>query len=185
MKKAAIRLTCLAAGCASLFAVAAPDLTPLTQATATINDCAAIVNAIAAIPVPPKHAEATQTAAANETATDPKQKVAIDPAHEAFRQQMKDGAAKFDACGKNVRGAEGKANDFVRGLAGQNLSADDANAVKTAYEAYTKANENMRAALAALTADHLRAGYMRGPLHANFSQAASPNSGTGPRRAQQ
>src|SRR5215831_2592653 len=145
MKKAALRLTCLAAGCASLFAIAAPDLTVITQATATINDCAAITNAIAAIPTPPDHAKAIQASASNDASTDPKQKVAIDPVHAAFREQMKSGEAKFDACGKNVRAAEAKVNDFVRALAAQKLGQDDANAVKAAYDAYTKAVENMRA----------------------------------------
>lgn len=185
MKKAALRLTSLAAGCASLFALAAVDVTPLTQATAALNDCAATANAIAAIPVPPDAAKAAMKQATNETIADPKQKLATDPAQDAFAQQMKDGAAKFDACGKNVRAANGAANDFIKSLGGQNLSADDANAVKTAYATYEQAREAMRAAVVALTTDHVRASYMRTALQSHFLQPAGPNSGQGPRRAQQ
>lgn len=186
MKKAALRLTCLAASCASLFAIAAVDVTPLTQATAVINDCATVANGIAAIPVPPDHAKAALAAATNDTITDPAQKLAVDPAQTAFAQQMKDGAGRLDACGKNVRAATGQANDFVRGIASQsNLNQEDATAIKAAYEAYSKAQENMRTALAALTSDHMRATYMRAPLQANFLQPAAPNSGVAPRRAQQ
>jgi hypothetical protein len=184
-KKAALRLTCLAAGCASLFAVAALDLTPLTQATSALNDCAAVANSIAAIPVPPNQAKATMAAATNEATADPKQKIAVDPAQAAFADQMKDGAAKLDACGKNVRTANGQANDFVRGLNPANMTKDDATALKTAYETYSKAQADMRTAIVALTSDHVRATYMRAPLHANFLQPAGPNSGSGPRRAQQ
>jgi len=186
MMKAGQRLACLAAGCASLFAIAAPDLTPLTQATSVINDCATVANSISAVPVPADHAKAALAAATNDTITDPKQKLAIDPTQTTFAQQMKDGAARLDACGKNVRAATGQANDFIRGLGSQtNMSQDDGNAVKAAYEAYAKAQENMRAATALLTSDHVRASYMMAPLQANFLQPATPNSGTAPRRAQQ
>jgi hypothetical protein len=185
MKKAGQRLACLAAGCASLFAIAAPDLTPLTQATTVTNDCAAVANSISAIPVPADHAKAALATATNETITDPKQKLAVDPAQTNFAQQMKDGAARLDACGKTVRAATNQANDFVRGLSGGNLSQDDANAVKAAYEAYAKAQENMRAATAMLTSDHVRASYMMAPLQANFLQPATASTGTAPRRAQQ
>jgi len=186
MKKAAIRLTCLAAGCASLFAVAAPDLTPLTKATAAINDCAAIANSIAAIPVPPEQEKATMAAATNEAVTDPKQKVAIDPAQSAFADQMKDGAAKLDACGKNVRAATQQADDFMKGLKAQgNFSEDDANAMTAAYASFHTARQGMHSAIVALLSNPVRASYLRGPLHANFFQPVGPNTGTGPRRAQQ
>jgi hypothetical protein len=185
MKKTAQRFTCLAASCASLLAIAAVDVTPLTQATNVINDCAAVANSISAIPVPADHAKAALAAATNDTITDPKQKLAVDPAQTNFAQQMKDGAGRLDACGKNVRAATGQANDFVRGLGGGNLSQDDATAVKAAYEAYAKAQENMRAATAMLTSDHVRASYMMAPLQANFLQPATVNSGQAPRRAQQ
>jgi len=185
MKKAGKRIACLAASCASLFAIAATDVTPLTQATSVLNDCATVANGISAIPVPPDAAKAALKTATNETITDPKQKLEVDPAQATFSQQMKDGAAALDTCGKNVRAATGQANDFVRGLGGQKLEGDDATAIKTAYEAFEKARENMRTALVKLTSDHVRASYMRVALHAHFLQPATPSSGTGPRRAQQ
>jgi hypothetical protein len=186
MKNAGKRLAALVAGCASVLAIAAPDLTPLTQATTALNDCAAVASGIAAIPVPPDAAKASLKAATNDTITDAKQKLAIDPNQASFAQQMKDGAARLDACGKTVRATTGPVDDYVKGLAGQaNMSQEDATAVKAAYDTYEKARENMRTALASLTSDHIRASYMRGPLHAHFLQAAAPSTGSGPRRATQ
>jgi hypothetical protein len=185
MKKAALRLTCLAAGCASLFAVAAPDLTSLTQATAALNDCAAIANGLAAIPIPPEQAKATQAAASNDAATDPKLKVAIDPAQAAYADQMKDGGAKLDACAKNTHAAAKQAHEALATVKSQgNVSPDDAKAMAAAYQAFQTARQGMHAAIVALLSNPVRASYLRDPLN-SFFQPGGPNSGTGPRRAQQ
>ncbi len=186
MKKAVTRLTCLAASCVSLLAVAAVDVTPLTQASAALSDCATVANTIAAVPVPPDHAKAALAAATNETVTDPKQKLTIDPAHAAFAQQMKDGATQLDACGQKVRSTTKQADDFVAGLASQtNMSQEDATAVKAAYDGFEKARDAMRTAIAVLTSDSMRATYLRAPLRANFLQPPAASTGTAPRRAQQ
>jgi len=171
------RIACLAASCASAFALAAPDLAPLTQATAVLNNCASVANDIAAVPTPAGHAKAALAASTNQMIASPQQKLAIDPAQAQFAQRMQAGAQRLDACGKDVRPAMQRADDFLQGLAKANLTQADAAAVAPAVGDYLKAKDGMAGAIQRLTADKVRESYMMAPLSAHFLAPAASHPG--------
>jgi hypothetical protein len=169
------RLSYLIAGGACTLALAAPDLGPVTQATATVNDCARVANEIAATPVPAGHAEASLAASTNTQVTDAKQKLTVAPEHAQFAQRMQGDSARLDACGKNVNPAIKAAQDHLARVAkAGNLTQQDVAAIQPAMGALAKAQDDLRAAVEKLTQDKIKQSYLSGPINNHFLKAAKP-----------
>lgn len=166
------RLTFLLAGGACTFALAAPDLGPVTQATTTINDCTRVANEISATPVPAGHAEASLAATTNTQVTDAKQKLTVAPEHAQFAQRMQSEAARLDACGKNVNPAVRNAQDHLAKMArASNLTQQDVAAIQPAMASLTKAQDDLRAAVEKLTQDKIKQSYLSKPINDHFLKA--------------
>ena len=172
--KAPQRLTCLIASSVCSLALAAPDLGPVTQATATVDECTRVANEIAATPVPAGHAQASLAAQTNTQVTDAKQKLAIGPEHAQFAQKMQGDSARLDACGKTVNPAVQKAVAHLQRVAAGGLTQQDAAAIAPAMAALTKAQDDLRQAIERLTQDKIKQDYLMQPLNAHFLKAAKP-----------
>jgi hypothetical protein len=169
------RLTCLIACGVSAVALAAPDLTPVTQATATVDECARVANEIAATPVPAGHAQANLAAQTNTQVTDAKQKLVVAPEHSQFAQKMQSDSARLDACGKNVQPAVQKATAHLQKVAAAGaLTQQDVAAIQPAMGALTKAQDDLRQAVEKLTQDKIKQSYLMQPLQTHFLKAAKP-----------
>ena len=169
------RLTCLIASGACTFALAAPDLGPVNQATATVNDCTRVANEIASAPVPAGHAEANLAAKTNAQVTDAKQKMTVAPEHAQFASRMESDSARLDACGKNVQPAIKAAQDHLAKVAkAGNLTPADVAAIQPAMGALTKAQDDLRQAVEKLTQDKIKQSYLNQPLNNHFLKAAKP-----------
>lgn len=168
------KLTCLIACGAAAAAIAAPDLTPVTQAAATLNECARVANEIAATPVPAGHAAASLAAETNKV-TDAKQKLAIAPEHAQFAQKMQGDSQRLDACGKNVNPSVKAATDHLqRVVKAGGLTQADAAAIQPAMGALAKAQDDLRQAIERLTQDKIKQSYLSQPLNNHFLKAAKP-----------
>ncbi|QJR16262.1 hypothetical protein [Usitatibacter palustris] len=171
--KAGKRLVCLIACGASTFTLAAQDLSAITQATATVNDCARVVNDAANVPAPAGHAESAMAAQTNAKVTDPQQKLVIDPVHGQFAAKMQGDAARVADCGPKAQAAVAKAMTTVQSVARvPNLSKEDATALAAAVGEMQKAQDGLRDAVVKLSGD--------GAKRAYFTTALGPMLGAKP-----
>lgn len=145
-----------------------PDVKEIEDATKNMIECAAIANEIAAMKVPEGHAKARAAAFHNTTATNPKAKIAVEPAHDQFMKDMKLRTDRLEACGKtheaNYKASEARL-DF---LAKADLKEEDGKAVGDRIEKYHDAKEKLEVAINALSKDRQVQSYVHKILLAHF-----------------
>jgi len=145
-----------------------PDVKEIEQATKVINDCAKIADEIAALKVPEGHAQARAIAYHNAEATDPKEKVAIEPVHDQFMKQMDEKVKRLDECGKSYEVAIKASESRIDALMKSEGKDEDGAPILDILHKYNDAQKRMEASAASLSADRQIQSYVHKTLRAHF-----------------
>jgi hypothetical protein len=154
---------------ASLARATPPDVKELEKSTEIFNRCAKIADEISAMKVPEGHAMHRAQKAANEhPETDVKAKVALDPIHVKFENEIGERIKRLDACGKEYEIGVKSSEELIEKLPDMNITEAEGHSIEDVIKKYHASKDVLTDSVAALSKDIQIQSYVHHTLREHF-----------------
>jgi hypothetical protein len=154
---------------ASLARATPPDVKELERSTEIFTRCAKIADEITAMKVPAGHAMHRAQKAANEhPETDAKAKIALEPVHMKFENEIGERIKRLDACGKEYEVAVKASEEQIDKLATMDIAEADGHAIEDRIKKYHASKDVLTDAIADLSKDIQIQSYVHHTLREHF-----------------